>query len=212
MLELIIKTTLAHLIGDFVLQSDAMVRDMELKKLRAMALYGHAAIHLFLLLLLTGFDKTYMLPVFALSISHLLIDITTKIFLRNYLNSATNFIVDQALHVVTIALFIHYCYPYQLDVESLCNVKNYLLLTALVCVTFVSSVGIRKGMEMLDFSPPKGGIDDAGKYIGMLERLFVFLFVINAFWEGIGFLLAAKSIFRFGDLKENREIKLTEYI
>ncbi|MDR7212530.1 Ni/Fe-hydrogenase subunit HybB-like protein [Flavobacterium piscis] len=40
----------------------------------------------------------------------------------------------------------------------------------------------------------------------------IFIFIITSFWEGVGFLLAAKSIFRFGDLKENKEIKLTEYI
>jgi hypothetical protein len=56
------------------------------------------------------------------------------------------------------------------------------------------------------------GNDNAGKIIGMLERLFIFGFVVSNFWEGIGFLLAAKSIFRFGDLKENKEIKQTEYI
>jgi hypothetical protein len=55
-------------------------------------------------------------------------------------------------------------------------------------------------------------LNNAGKYIGMLERLFVFVFVITGHWEGIGFLLAAKSVFRFGDLKESRDRKLTEYI
>jgi hypothetical protein len=30
-------------------------------------------------------------------------------------------------------------------------------------------------------------------------------------WEGIGFLIAAKSIFRFGDIKESEGLKLTEY-
>lgn len=30
--------------------------------------------------------------------------------------------------------------------------------------------------------------------------------------QGIGFLLAAKSIFRFGDLKEGHETKMTEYV
>jgi hypothetical protein len=30
--------------------------------------------------------------------------------------------------------------------------------------------------------------------------------------EGIGYLLAAKSIFRFGDLTNSKEKKLTEYI
>lgn len=30
--------------------------------------------------------------------------------------------------------------------------------------------------------------------------------------EGIGFLLAAKSIFRFGELTKAREVKITEYV
>src|SRR5690554_4823840 len=52
----------------------------------------------------------------------------------------------------------------------------------------------------------------AGKYIGVLERLFILGFVIGNFWEGIGFLLAAKSIFRFGDLNNAKERHLTEYV
>jgi hypothetical protein len=55
-------------------------------------------------------------------------------------------------------------------------------------------------------------LNNAGKYIGMLERIFVFTFVVTENWEGIGFLLAAKSVFRFGDLKESKDRKLTEYI
>lgn len=53
---------------------------------------------------------------------------------------------------------------------------------------------------------------DAGRYIGMLERLFVFTFVLLGQWEAIGFLLAAKSVFRFGDLTKASDRKLTEYI
>lgn len=67
----------------------------------------------------------------------------------------------------------------------------------------------------MDFSNYKKGSEDtnnAGKYIGILERLFIFFFVVIDFWEGIGFLLAAKSIFRFGDLKESKDVRLTEYI
>jgi hypothetical protein len=58
----------------------------------------------------------------------------------------------------------------------------------------------------------KESLNNAGKIIGMLERLFVFVFVVTGNWEGIGFLLAAKSVFRFGDLKESKDRKLTEYI
>ncbi len=55
-------------------------------------------------------------------------------------------------------------------------------------------------------------LSDAGKYIGILERLFVFAFILTGHWEAVGFLLAAKSVFRFGDLKESKDRKLTEYI
>jgi hypothetical protein len=54
--------------------------------------------------------------------------------------------------------------------------------------------------------------NEAGKYIGIMERLLVFVFIILNQWEGVGFLLAAKSVFRFGDLTKNHEIRLTEYI
>src|SRR5690606_12358123 len=90
--------------------------------------------------------------------------------------------------------------------------KNYLLLICLISITYVSAVVMKKIMGLLNYPFPNNGIKEAGKYIGMLERLFIFIFIITSFWEGVGFLLAAKSIFRFGDLKENKELKLTEYI
>ena len=55
-------------------------------------------------------------------------------------------------------------------------------------------------------------LSHAGAYIGMLERLFIFGFIVIQYWEGIGFLLAAKSVFRFGDLSRAEDRKLTEYI
>jgi hypothetical protein len=45
-----------------------------------------------------------------------------------------------------------------------------------------------------------------------LERLLAFIFIIVGHWEAVGFLMAAKSVFRFGDLKDSKSIELTEYI
>jgi hypothetical protein len=58
----------------------------------------------------------------------------------------------------------------------------------------------------------QNSLANAGKYIGILERLFVFVFILTNHWEGVGFLIAAKSVFRFGDLKKSKDRKLTEYI
>lgn len=55
-------------------------------------------------------------------------------------------------------------------------------------------------------------LQSAGKYIGILERLFVFAFFASGHPEAVGFLIAAKSVFRFGDLKEAKSRKLTEYV
>jgi hypothetical protein len=55
-------------------------------------------------------------------------------------------------------------------------------------------------------------LKNAGKWIGMLERLFVFIFIIIKHWEAVGFLLTAKSVFRFGDLCKAKNMKLIAYV
>ena len=55
-------------------------------------------------------------------------------------------------------------------------------------------------------------LESAGKYIGTRERLFVFGFILLNQWSAIGLLIAAKSVFRFGDLSRAKDRKLTEYI
>ena len=53
---------------------------------------------------------------------------------------------------------------------------------------------------------------NAGHYIGLLERLLVYIFIVTGHWEGVGFMIAAKSVFRFSDLAQARQRKLTEYV
>ena len=49
-------------------------------------------------------------------------------------------------------------------------------------------------------------------YIGYLERIMIVSFILGGWMEGIGYLLAAKSVFRFGELRNNKELMHTEYI
>ena len=53
---------------------------------------------------------------------------------------------------------------------------------------------------------------NAGLFIGIIERLIIVLFLQVGFLSGIGILLAAKSIFRFGDLTNAKDTKFTEYV
>lgn len=56
------------------------------------------------------------------------------------------------------------------------------------------------------------GLEEAGRFIGYLERWMILTFFILGQYTGIGFLLAAKSIFRFGDLSQTHQRQLTEYM
>lgn len=212
MLLLIVKIVFAHLLGDFVLQTNKMVKDINEKGIKSISLFVHTAIHLILLLVVTGFESKYILGVWMLGFSHLVVDIFTKIYLAKKINSIKVLLLDQVLHALCIAGFVYYYYPYAIDWDIVIGKNAIALYSALVLLVYVSPIVIKKIIEQFKFTVPNNGLDNAGKYIGILERLFIFLFVVLQRWEGIGFLLAAKSIFRFGDLKANKEIKLTEYI
>lgn len=61
-------------------------------------------------------------------------------------------------------------------------------------------------------SSPERGFPDGGKLIGQLERFLIFLFVMTGQVEGVGFLVAAKSVFRFGELSDHQNRLEAEYI
>ncbi|MFM2483869.1 hypothetical protein [Celerinatantimonas yamalensis] len=52
----------------------------------------------------------------------------------------------------------------------------------------------------------------AGQLIGYLERAITLTFILNYQFAAIGWVLGAKSIFHFGELKNTQNNKLTEYI
>ena len=56
------------------------------------------------------------------------------------------------------------------------------------------------------------GIRRMGKYIGWLERVLTVTFVLLGHYNGIGFVLAAKSILRYGEIKSESDRKLAEYV
>lgn len=59
---------------------------------------------------------------------------------------------------------------------------------------------------------PVSGLKEGGRIIGYLERLLIYVFILSGQFAGVGFLVAAKSIFRFGELKESENRKQAEYI
>ncbi|MBI2281471.1 MAG: DUF3307 domain-containing protein [Bacteroidetes bacterium] len=211
---LLIKLILIHFIGDFVLQPKSWVKEKENKKATSPKLYLHVFIH-GLLVLLIVWNLNYWLLALMLTLSHLIIDVL-KLYAQKEKNKTTWFLIDQALHLISIlVVWFLWFNPVINLTEWAINPSIWIYTTAILFITIVSGIMIQVLMsnwsKTLNDSNDES-LNNAGKCIGMLERLFVFTFVVSGNWEAIGFLLAAKSVFRFGDLKESKDRKLTEYI
>lgn len=213
MIALFIKLILAHIIGDFALQPKKWVDHKELHKHKSKFLYWHMLVHLGALILVLQADFSYWIGILIIIVSHYLIDVI-KLHLKSSFNARILFGFDQLAHLSVIAIVVNNYTPYNFSVNTLFSAKLLLVITAILCVTVVSSILMKTIISKwsLEEDTNEESLENAGAYIGMLERVFVFAFIVMDYWEGIGFLLAAKSVFRFGDLSKAKDRKLTEYI
>ncbi|WP_435623350.1 DUF3307 domain-containing protein [Flagellimonas sp.] len=215
MIALTLKLILAHFIGDFVLQPSHWVDDKLEKKWKSKYLYWHMGIHLTALLLLLQFKQLGLIAIII--ISHYLIDLG-KLTFTNSKNYRWLFALDQVLHIGIILLLVYWKEPFQMNLGYIFEIPSLLFITFLVFVTYVSGILMRMLLapyfeEVIKDDDQEGGsLKNAGKYIGMLERLFVFGFILIGQWASIGLLITAKSVFRFGDLNKGKNRKLTEYV
>ncbi|HEY0669494.1 MAG TPA: DUF3307 domain-containing protein [Sphingobacteriaceae bacterium] len=217
---LLIKLFLGHVIGDFILQPDKWIKDKEKNKLLSPYFYLHVLIHgVLLLLLLSIWD--YRWVIITITLIHGVID-ALKLIFQSDSNRRGWFFADQALHIISIVVVWYVIAQPDIDLTYI-NSAGFLLKTlAVLFITFPSAVIIRiiinkwnpeiSGSSTLPISQTGNSLQSAGKYIGIIERLLVFTFTIVGHWEAIGFLIAAKSVFRFGDLKDAKDLKLTEYV
>ncbi|WP_435313113.1 DUF3307 domain-containing protein [Cellulophaga fucicola] len=212
MLVLTLKLVLAHILGDFVLQPNSWIKDKQKKKHRSIYLYWHTLIHLVALVLILEFNTTYFLGIFAIVISHYCIDLA-KLKLQTKKNARTFFFLDQVLHLIVLFV-VAYCYTdYTFEFSNMFTPELILFLIAIFLLTNVSSILMKVIISRWKLEDAtKKSLKNAGAYIGVLERLFIFVFIVLGQWSGIGFLLTAKSVFRFGDLSKSNDRKLTEYI
>lgn len=210
---LLIKLILAHLIGDFFLQPNTWVAAKEEKKLGAYQFYLHLLIHAAFILLLL-WDLSFWPYLLVIVISHGILD-ALKIYLQREETRRIWFFADQAGHLLVIAGVAYWIagegwIPWQtlgLEFWTILTIGAFLTRPA----AFIIKTAMSKWTPFTDESE-SDSLAEAGKYIGILERLFAFAFIISGRWEAIGFLVAAKSVFRFGDLRQSKDRKLTEYI
>lgn len=219
---LLVALIIGHLLADFYWQPMSWVNERNTRHFKAKKLYLHVLVHgITSTIILTLWEYTFgwqqlstvLLATAVIMLSHYFIDIA-----KSYSNKGVvPFLLDQIAHIaVIIALCI-----YITDNQSLIayvsalatNPKVLWVVCGYLIILSPSAVFIRMMLEKLtaNFSS-EGSLPLAGQSIGMIERVLMLSFILLDQFAGLGFLLAAKSVFRFGDLSASKDKKLTEYV
>ncbi|WP_336687594.1 DUF3307 domain-containing protein [Chryseobacterium bernardetii] len=209
-----IKLILAHLLGDFILQPNSWVADKENYKLKSKFLYFHILIHTVLSFIFLWDLQLWWVAVLV-GITHFIID-AAKLNFQAIKTKKRWFFIDQLLHILVIAGASFYFGEF--NFSFLQNQEFLKIMMAALFLTTPASIFIK--LLLSSWTPAPDGpntiqtesLSSAGKYIGILERLLVFTFIMVNHWEGVGFMVAAKSVFRFSDLAQAKQRKLTEYV
>ncbi|MCS3869836.1 hypothetical protein J3D55_002752 [Chryseobacterium ginsenosidimutans] len=208
------KLILAHLFGDFILQPNSWVAEKESKKLKSKYLYLHVLIHTVLSFIFLWDLQLWWVAVLV-GVSHFIID-AAKLSFQTVKNKKNWFFFDQALHILVIAgvsfYFNEFSFEFLKDQEILKIVMAALFLTTPASIFIKILLSSWTPVPETTNNIQTESLSSAGKYIGILERLLVFTFILVNHWEGVGFMVAAKSVFRFSDLAQAKQRKLTEYV
>jgi hypothetical protein len=215
---------LAHLLTDFVLQSDRMVE--EKRERRFLGYAKHGGIHFFTALLIVGFAYPAWIrllncyvAVLGLTAVHLTMD-WAKCSLaasKKISNTVRPFVMDQVFHGVTVfiaAWLIVGTPKSELVVEFNrlhSNADRVLILLAVYVavifgggylVRYLTKPLLKGGLGATDETPAQ--LQNAGMYIGWLERFLVLTALVLQSPATVGLILTAKSIARYPEFKSFR--------
>ena len=206
----LIKLLLSHLLTDFVLQPSKWINDRNKRHFASGYLYLHTFITATSALLFTGF--AYWPTVLVILISHTLID-GWKSWRPQ---TITWFLIDQVLHILVILLCWYFTFfdwnSLQVAGKTLgANYHFWIITTAFVFMSFPAGIMIGQMTRKWSDQLPNGaGLANAGKWIGILERTLILIFLLQQQYAAIGLLITAKGLLRFSE--KDRQEEKTEYV
>jgi hypothetical protein len=217
---------LAHLLTDFVFQTHRLVEQKRRGRLAAYLLHG--IVHYLSAVIIMGFVlrgsffslRTHLV-IGALTLVHLLIDLAKMQLARKYsaCHGSRAYVGDQVLHFLTVILAAWLLAPavpfseLTALVQNSRAIPNKFLAVPVIYVGVVFGGGylirflIRSLAEGIKSHSPDRASDqlqNAGLYIGWLERFLVVTALLLQSPATVGLILTAKSIARYPEFKSER--------
>lgn len=229
-LNLLVWLLMAHFIGDFTLQPRRWVDGKRRRKWRSPYLYYHVLIHILLagaviVWITGGWSLIGVAGAFIIGLGHLVFDLS-KISYLKYIEREWNEVGLQRGLVFLWDQIGHFCVLFLVAVwlqntmwvggASIQLTKILIVALGYYFVLYPASTFIDLSTQdwqiYMEKDNPDAGLPHAGRTIGQLERLLALTFILLGQYTALGFLIGAKSIFRFGDLTKGMQHKKTEYI
>lgn len=211
-IQLIILQFIAHLLSDFILQPQNWC-DKKDKKIFTPYLFYHGAIVLITSYILS-FDFGFWKAAILLTLIHFIID-GVKSYIIPKAKIESLFFTDQFLHLITIIgiVLIYDCtfgihFLFELETKTLAIIAGFLLCTkpANIIIKFLfRAFSIETPVESTDNGEEKS-LPNAGKLIGITERLIALALILLGQYEAVGLIIAAKSILRFNATQKSEYV------
>jgi hypothetical protein len=188
------KLLLAHIVTDFIIQPSSWVEERTQKHFASLKLYLHVLVTAAFAWLMIGWK--YWLVALIVLVSHLLID-GWKSYQKK---TPASFAIDQLLHFLIIICCWYFSFVnWQLTKSwwSAINQNTYLWthITAFTFITFPSGIIIGQfTKQWRDQIANSDSLGNAGKWIGIVERVIVLILVLQNQFEAIGLFVPRNGV------------------
>jgi hypothetical protein len=213
--QLITLQIIAHLLADYFFQTDKWVESKNNSGIKSRFFIMHLVL-VFITSWILSFQWLFVVAAFTITLLHTIIDVIKSKLSNNKKVSRYLFFADQILHIgVIIAVTWLHNKIFILNPWFTIPLSHQQIMIAagFIFITKPSNIIIREIFSLYSIKVPKDGTEpqelpNAGKLIGNMERILTLIFILSARFEAVGFLVAAKSILRFGE-KDNLK---SEYV
>lgn len=211
---LLVRMLAAHIITDFLLQTNSSIKSKNKGTIKSKAFWWHGLLTLIFLGLFMGGLQNWLIAT-VVTLTHLITDyckilIANKPYNPKWKHSSLwLFIADQLIHTVILILAwlvaingftkiialgsnIVNAYPIML------KLLGYLIIIG--PITYLIKFLTQRWAN--DILANNNGLNNAGKWIGILERILVLTLIFVNQFTAIGFIITAKSILRLIDKPE----------
>ena len=209
--ELLLLQIIAHLCLDYFFQTDALAKQKNTIGFKSSFLYWHVLI-CFLLSWLFSLQIGFVFAAAIIAITHFLMDGFKRHLSNSKYFGKYAFFIDQAIHIIIIGVVVvlfDKWYGINPSIDVSLNFKYLLIITGYLVCLKPANIFIKEVFQATEIQVSSDNeMPNAGKVIGVLERILTLTFIIISQYSAVGFLIAAKSILRYG----NNETLKTEYV